>query len=179
MDEDRNGPVSHYRGHLIGTAEQRWLNSDKLDWLPFHCRRRSNSPCSMPKKELIFLLAPEVDTFGSLVPQKLCYNNNNNAPAVPGAPFRTAHWRWLACGIQLGQTIQKISHHATPHDPGRIKPLTLGINFWNWIYAALPFGPHCRPPRCLCKHHRLVIPLMWTWAPAVHCGTTEFVIGLC
>lgn len=172
MDEDRNSPVSHYRGHIRGTAEQRWLNSDKWIWLPFHCRRKSNSLCSMPKKKkLIFLLAPEVDTHGPLVPQKLCYNN---AP-----PFRTAHWRRLAYGIQLGQNIQKIRPHATPHDLGRIKPLTLGINFWNWIYVALPFGPHCSPHRCLSKHHRLVIPLMWTWALAVHCGTTEFMIGLC
>lgn len=88
MDEDRNDPMSHYRGHITGIAKQRWLNSDKWIRLLFHCRRRSNSPCSMPNKKLGFLLAPEVDTFGSLVPQKLCYNN---APAVPGAPFRAAH----------------------------------------------------------------------------------------
>lgn len=119
-----------YRGHIIGTAKQRWLNSDKWIWLPFHCRRKFSSPCSMPKKKLGFLLAPEVDILGSLVPQKLC---SNNAPAVPGAPFRTGLWRCLTCQLQLGQNTQKIPHHTTPHDLGRIKHLTLGISFWNWI----------------------------------------------
>lgn len=39
----------YYRGHIMGTAKQQWLNSEKWLSLPFHCRRRSNSTCSMPK----------------------------------------------------------------------------------------------------------------------------------
>lgn len=77
----------YYIVHIMGTAKQRWLNSNKWISFPFHCRRRSHSPCSMPKN-LGFALAPEANTLGSLVPQKLCYNN---APAVPGVSFGTAH----------------------------------------------------------------------------------------
>lgn len=84
-------------------------------------------PC---QKNLGFLLTPEVDTLGSLVLQKVCYNN---APAAPGVSFRTAHWRCLTRWIQLGQNIQKMPHQATLHDLGRIKPLTLGISSWNRI----------------------------------------------
>lgn len=130
MDEDRNAPVSllqrAYNGHSKATMVKLW----KMAFIAFSLQKEIQLYLFHAKRKLGFLLAPEVDTHGSLVPQKLCYNN---APAVPGAPFSTAHWRYVSCWIQLGQNIEKVPHHATPHQLSRIKPLTLGISSWNWI----------------------------------------------
>lgn len=130
MDEDRNAPVSllqrAYNGHSKATMVKLW----KMAFIAFSLQKEIQLYLFHAKGKLGFLLAPEVDTHGSLVPQKLCYNN---APAVPGAPFSTAHWRYVSCWIQLGQNIEKAPHHATPHQLSRIKPLTLGISSWNWI----------------------------------------------
>lgn len=115
-----------YNGHSKAKVVKLW----QMALIAFPLQKEVQLSLFHAKRMAGFLLAPEVDTQGSPVPQKLCYNN---APAVPGAPFSTAHWRYLSCWIRLGQNIQKVPHHATPHQLGRIKPLTLGISSWNWI----------------------------------------------
>lgn len=130
MDEDRNGPVCLLQRAYNGKSKAKVVKLRQMALIAFPLQKEIQLSRFHANKKLGFLLAPELDTLGSLVLQKLYYNN---VPAVPGTPFRTAHWRCLTCWIQLGKNIQKVPHHATPHDFGRIKPSTLGIILWNWI----------------------------------------------